>query len=345
MDFVLHTSATPPPPPSPQRGVAQPLASLVWEPDVLGEDFFAAELALPDDDEGTCCATLVRYRPRRWRFLERKTAVLYVHGWNDYYFQTELAEFWHAQGAAFYALDLRKYGRSLREHQTPGFITDLAGYDAEIELALAAIRDRHGASVRIVGMGHSTGGLILSLWTARHPKEFSALVLNSPWLELQGSAFLRMLASPMVSQFARLNPKAEMPNIDPGFSARTMRTEFGGEWDYDQKWRPTPMFPVRVGWLKAIMNGHAAVADGLDIDIPILTMASAKSHIRPRWSEEMRSADIVLDVDLITHRALKLGSRVTVIRVAGGLHDLVMSRPEVRAWVYREIARWARAYV
>jgi len=41
--------------------------------------------------------------------------LLYVHGWSDYFFQTELARYWHAQGAAFYALDLRKFGRSLQE--------------------------------------------------------------------------------------------------------------------------------------------------------------------------------------------------------------------------------------
>lgn len=323
----------------------QPFTATTWRPDILGHRFFARDLPLPADDEGDCGATLVRYRPRRWRFLERKTVVLYVHGWNDYFFQTELAEFWHAQGAAFYALDLRKYGRSLRSWQTPGYITDLVEYDAEIELALREIHKRHGAGARVVGMGHSTGGLILSLWTARHQRAFSSLVLNSPWLELQGSAFLRTLATPMVNQLAKLNPKAEMPNIDPGFNARTMRKELGGEWDYDERWRPNPMFAVTAGWLHAIMEGHAQVAAGLDLQIPILMMASAKSHIRPRWSEEMRSADIVLDVDLITERALDLGPVVTVVRVAGGLHDLIMSRPQVRANAYRQIARWARGYV
>ncbi len=331
--------------PSAPDSAAAPPSTITWRPDILGAGYFAAEMTLAEDEEGPNCATLVRYRPRRWRWLERKTVVLYMHGWNDYFFQRELAEFWHEQGAAFYAIDLRKYGRSLREHQTPGFITDLADYDEEIKLALAAIRQRHGEDARIVGMGHSTGGLVLSLWTAHHPKNFSALILNSPWLELQGSAFLRTLATPMISQLAKLNPKAELPNIDPGFSARTMLAEFGGEWEYNRQWRPTPMFEVRAGWLKAIMAGHAAVANGLDIDVPILAMSSAKSHIRPRWSEEMRSADIVLDANLIAERALALGPRVTVIRVAGGLHDLVMSRPKVRAWVYDEIARWSRAYV
>ena len=65
--------------------------------------------------------------------------MLYVHGWSDYFFNPELAEFWSDAGARFFALDLRKYGRSLRPGQTPGYITNLADYDADIEAALAAM--------------------------------------------------------------------------------------------------------------------------------------------------------------------------------------------------------------
>src|SRR5690606_39929457 len=109
--------------------------------------------------------------------------VLYVHGWSDYFFQKRLARFWTARGARFFALDLRKYGRSLRPGQTPGFITDLDEYDADIEAALAARGNTAGR--RLVLLGHSTGGLILSLWAARHPRQVDALILNSPWLEFQ----------------------------------------------------------------------------------------------------------------------------------------------------------------
>jgi len=39
-------------------------------------------------------------------------AVLYVHGFTDYFFQTGLADFFAARGLRFYALDLRKCGRA-----------------------------------------------------------------------------------------------------------------------------------------------------------------------------------------------------------------------------------------
>ena len=76
--------------------------------------------------------------------------MLYVHGFVDYFFQTHLAEFFTARGYDFYALDLRKYGRSLLDHQTPNFCRDMSEYFPEIDAAVRIIRDggrpRHRAA-------------------------------------------------------------------------------------------------------------------------------------------------------------------------------------------------------
>jgi len=315
-----------------------------WREDVLGDDYQALTLDLGSDDEGPVVATLVRYRPPAAEPVRSARAVLYVHGWSDYFFQTELAEYWCAQGAAFYALDLRKFGRSLRPHQTPGYVDSLTEYDADLAAALAAIRREHDARVRIVFMGHSTGGLIGALWVQRNPDEVCALVLNSPWLELVGSAVLRNISTPAITQLARFQPKTALPNIDPGFYSRTIEVAGGGEWTVNPQWRPTPSFPVRAGWLRAILAGHAEVARGLSIGIPILTLASTRSLIGARWNEGMRQADIVLDVEVIVRRAVQLGRNVTVIRIEDGLHDLCLSPPPVRQRFYAEITRWNVAY-
>src|SRR6218665_211350 len=151
-----------------------------WIPDVLGDEFAQLTLELGDDDEGSVVATLVRALPsspgwwkrmRGRRRLLDDVDVLYVHGWSDYFFQKRLARFWTARGARFFALDLRKYGRSLRPGQTPGYITDLATYDEDIAAALHEMG--HGvegtaSARRLVLLGHSTGGLTLSLWASRH---------------------------------------------------------------------------------------------------------------------------------------------------------------------------------
>lgn len=319
-------------------------ATGAWAPDVLGEGYEQRTLALRPDDEGPVVATLVRYTPETEEPLRPARALLYLHGWSDYFFQTELAEHWHARGVAFYALDLRKYGRSLRPGQTPGYTDDLAVYDEEIGAALDAVREELGVHARVVVMGHSTGGLVACLWAHRNPGAASGLVLNSPWLELQGSGVLRHVSSPAVARLARFQPKGPLPNIDPGYYNRTLSAASGGEWTFDETWRPTPAFPVRAGWLSAVMDGHAQVARGLHIDVPILMLASARSLISMRWSEEMRAADVVLDVELLARRAVQLGGTVTVVRIRDGIHDLTLSAPPVRARLYAELDRWSSAY-
>ena len=47
-------------------------------------------------------------------------------------------------------------------------------------------------------LGHSTGGLVLSLWADRHPGVASAVVLNSPWLEFQLNAATRAAIAPVL---------------------------------------------------------------------------------------------------------------------------------------------------
>ncbi|WP_246852683.1 alpha/beta hydrolase [Naasia sp. SYSU D00948] len=319
-----------------------------WEPDVLGAGYEQLTLPLGEDDEGEVAATLVRHTPARpVAGPLADVDVLYVHGWSDYFFQTHVAEWWAGLGARFHALDLRKYGRSLRSWQTPGFVNDLAVYDADLEAALAAIGQGAGGARdrRIVLVGHSTGGLTLSLWAHRHPGRAAAVVLNSPWLEFQGDSVGRLAITPMVTLRARFRPQDVLPRIDLGHYARTLLRDYGGEWDYDRLWRPEQGFPVTPAWLAAILEGHAAVARGLDIDAPVFVWLSRRSALGPFWSERMRTADVAIDVDEVAQRAMRLGSVVTVTRIEDAVHDVMLSRASVRAKAEDQLRRWLAAYV
>ncbi|MFV0253452.1 MAG: alpha/beta hydrolase [Beutenbergiaceae bacterium] len=326
-----------PPPPPPPTGR--------WGIDFLGSAFAARTFDQPDDDEGAVVTTLVRYQPEGSPPPRPRVAVLYVHGWWDYFMQTELASFWHERGAAFYAVDLRKCGRSIRRHQTPCYVASLTEYDPDLELAIETIRQSHGDQVPILIVAHSQGGLSTSLWAARHPGIISGLVLNSPFLEVHGSSWARSVSHPLVSQVARRQGRWAVPIPAPGFYDQVVHAEFGGEWDLEPAWRPAADSPIRPGWLDAVMAGHAQVAAGLDLDIPILMLTSHRSVISSRWREEMRAADIVLDVKQLWRRLPDLGRTVTLAKIHDGLHDVLLSPPPVRAMAYRQLDRWYRAYL
>ena len=76
--------------------------------DILKNDFKQATIVQPSDYEGSVTCTLIK------KSAPEKTnkSVLYVHGFNDYFFQEEMAERFIKEGYNFYAVDLRKCGRS-----------------------------------------------------------------------------------------------------------------------------------------------------------------------------------------------------------------------------------------
>jgi alpha-beta hydrolase superfamily lysophospholipase len=304
--------------------------------DVLGSDFQARTIPLGGDD----VATLVRYQPPDAPAADRG-AVLYVHGFMDYFFQRHLAAHLAARGFAFYALDLRGYGRSLRDHQLPNYVTDLSVYFAELDEAAAIIRGEHGHG-RLVVLGHSTGGLVTSLWAheRRGAGVVDALVLNSPWLDLAESWWLRTVGTAVLDVVGRFLPRLVVRASLDRVYGPSLHRDHHGEWEYDLRWKPISGFPVRAGWIRTIRRGHARVHRGLDVRAPVLVMHSDRSLRAQQWSDAVTRADTVLDVAQIARWAPRIGAQVTTVAVEGGLHDLFLSAEPVRARALAEMDNW-----
>jgi len=316
-----------------------------WAPDPMGPDIEQRTFDFGFDDEGPALATLVRYSPAGWRQQLGRRAqgiVLSIHGWSDYFYNRELAAFWHAQGYHFYALDLRRHGRSLRaEHQLPGYVDDLSVFDQEIEAALNLMTAEH-PRLPVVAQGHSTGGLILSLWIARTQPRIQALVLNSPWLEFQGTAFLRIPIHGLMEAITRTNPRRKLMGPEFDHYWQSLSSQGQGQWDVHRLWRPRLAFPNTAGWLKTIFEGHAMVAKGLGLKLPVLVMTSDRTHIGASYSPDMQHCDSVLDVQQTRTRAAKLGSFVTLCEVSGAMHDVFTSAEPARALAYQDLGLWLR---
>lgn len=321
-----------------------------WREDVLGEGFECTDFALGEDLEGPLVATLVRSLPPKRSLWDRLLQparrfedidILYVHGWSDYFFQRSLAEFFTSRGARFFALDLRKYGRSTREGQTPGYIDRLEDYGEEIDLARAEIA-QEGEGRKLILFGHSTGGLVLSLWAAGHEGEFDALMLNSPWLEFQLSTRARHVLTPLLDLTARVAAHDAGPQLDFGLYTRAQR-EVGPEADLsavNPLWRPERSHPVLAGWMRAIFAGQERLSKGLGIQAQIGVLLSARSETPLTWNENLTSADTVLDVGAVAKATLRLGRSVTIERIDGALHDVFLSAAGPRAEAYARMERW-----
>lgn len=303
-----------------------------WVPDVLA-GFSRRTLPLGTESGQPLSATLVRHE------VPEDQPVLYIHGWSDYFYNTELAKALAAHGNRLYALDLRKYGRSLRPRQHPGYVDDLADYDQEIDAALEVIHAAH-PDHRPAIIAHSTGGLVAALWADRHPGRLRALILNAPWLTLQGNTWLRGFANTVADPLWRSMPERRLflPKVD--FFYRTISVQEHGEWVLHPLWRPRYSFDILGGWLSAILDGHSQVRAGLNIDVPVLVITSTTTHFGTKYSAKMQTADSVLDVKTTAQRAMNLGNTVMVHRIPAAIHDVYASAQPVREQAFRATVEW-----
>ena len=316
-----------------------------WDPDVL-PGYWRHTVALGDDPdgEGQLVATLVR----RGDAPGGGRAVLALHGYTDYFFNTELADHFGHLGFTFYALDLHKCGRSRRQGQTPHFTTDLASYDAELDRALALIRadGERGEPVEVCVYGHSAGGLIAALWLDRLRRRGAqcnvvGMVLNSPFLDLQGPAVLRSApTSAALVALARFRKLHVIRKPTPGGYGTSLHRDYAGEFDYDLDLKPVGGFPVTFGWINAIRRGQARLHRGLDVGVPNLLLRSDHSVREVTDPQLIQRGDAVLDVEQIARWAGCLGNRQTIVPITDAKHDVFLSLAEPRAAAYRELSRW-----
>lgn len=307
-----------------------------YQPDILGTAYEQLTLNFPNDYDGQVIATLVRKKAA----TQTSKAVLYIHGFIDYFFQTEMAEQFNHHAYDFYALDLRKYGRSILPHQKPYYVLDLAEYDAEITHALNIIRDEGHDS--IVLSGHSTGGLITTLYAAHHPNHNSikALWVNSPFYDFNMNALKKKIALPKISKLGKKFPKLQFPSDLNQFYTQSLHRDFYGEWDFNLNLKPKTYPKVSLSFIHSIYEAQKEIHQGVQINSPTLVMHSEKTTFPKKFNEDAQSSDVILDVKTIEKYAKKLQGDVTLMAVKDGLHDLVLSKPAVRAQVYQSLFQW-----
>lgn len=308
----------------------------VWHTDTLGGKFQSRYFDQGTDYSGPVRSTLIRLQ------CDSAThrGALYIHGFNDYFFQTEMAQQFVDHGYDFYAIDLRKYGRSLLPGQKRCQVRNFDEYFADIDSALAVI----GAAGidSIVFIGHSTGGLVASYYLAKNPRpDVDALILNSPFLDWNLGKLECMVNG--VSFMGRIFPNISFKSGSGTAYGESLSSKYHGEWDFNTDWKSIEPTTVDLGWVKAVNSAQRYLKHHkYSIICPILLMYSAKSIDAEQWSEAVGHADAVLDVKDIRKYGLQLGHNVTPIKVIGGIHDLVLSQKNVREPLYAYIFSWLR---
>jgi len=320
-------------------GLINPAYAITWQADTELSNFETTKIELANDYDGEAIATLIRQR----NDSTSTKAVLYIHGYSDYFFQDEMAKQYIEHGYNFYALDLRKYGRSILEGQHPNMMKDISEYDEEITKAIEIIRGEEGNN-KLLLAGHSTGGLISTIYANKFQNDntIDAVFLNSPY-------FSETPLEKTVIRVGTLTPFLILPT-PPSLKVygKSLSSDYFGEWEFNQDWKPVENgdIPVYAGWLASVYKAQQIIHKGLNIKMPILVMHSKRSSTPIVYDKDKSTTtDTVLNVDAIDKYANNLGNVITKIRIEDGLHDLVLSRKDVREHVYSELFRWLDGYM
>ncbi|MFH1003159.1 MAG: alpha/beta hydrolase [Chloroflexota bacterium] len=122
---------------------------------------------------------------RGWLPDDKPRAVLViVHGLAEHSGRyANLAAHFVPRGYALYAHDQRGHGQSPGKH---GYVKRFADFTGDLNAFLGLIRRRHpGTPVFLVG--HSVGGLIATVYTARNPEGLAGLILSGATLKTGNS--------------------------------------------------------------------------------------------------------------------------------------------------------------
>lgn len=295
-------------------------------------------------------STLIEYpygSSKRTDSLAAKSAhgiILYVHGYNDYFFQKELAAKADSAGYAFFAIDLHYCGRSLMPGNARGDMRNMREFFAELDYAVELARvitKERAYLLPMVLMGHSQGGLLAAFYADHRPEEkFAALVLNSPFFDFNFNWLVRNLAIPVVSEIAMYLPDFSIGSSgDPNY-AYSLDKKYYGEWLYNTEWKSESRPEQFLGWVRAIHKAQQELHRGFHINSPTLVMHGDCTEKGEEWSENYMHCDGVLDVEHIEKWAPKVGPNVKTETVAGGLHDLFLSRKAVRDEAYAKAFRF-----
>ena len=314
-------------------------ANAQYEEDILGDGYLSRTIEQPDDYDGKVVCTVIK-KPT---MPNVKKAIVYVHGYNDYFFQKALGDSANAHGYNFYAVDLRKYGRSLLPNQEHFFCKKMSEYFPDIDAAVSIARQEGNEKVYL--MGHSTGGLSSTLYVGqkKNTPNIDGLILNSPFFDWNFGPMMENVLMPCVSFvgiFAKRLKVQGSNNVPSGY-AQCLMKNFRGEWNYNGEWKKPYEHTKRAGWVHSINRGQIKARRHTDIKCPILLMSSDKSvKEEDDWREEFMYADVVLDTKEIQKYGKKIGKNVTPVIIKDGMHDLILSKKNVRDEAYKTIFEW-----
>tara|TARA_A100000164_G_scaffold268535_1_gene240439 strand:- start:743 stop:1846 length:1104 start_codon:yes stop_codon:yes gene_type:complete len=259
-----------------------------------------------------------------------KKALLWVHGFNDYYFHFNIGDMLvNDYDTDIYAITLRRYGSTIKKDDNLLFYTDdLDEYLEDIDICFNKILNNNYD--KIIMYGHSTGGLTSTIYCDRgtYKKKINGLILNSPFFDLNDSPFMEWILKNIIYYLGIINPKFQLSgNDNTQWNATSEETLERFYFNPEYKLRGNS--PIYAGWIKAVHYYQNKIHNReININVPAIVLYSNKTLKYPVQDD----GDNVLDVNEINKYSNYLGGTNEVVEyiIKNATHDVLCSEDKPR---------------
>ena len=247
---------------------------------------------------------------------KNKNALIWIHGFNDVYYQYNHGEYFLEKGYDIYAITLRRYYNNYYKFYSNNLDEFIEDIDNNIKYVLANNYNN------IVLYGHSFGGLLSVLYFKKglYRSLINKLILNSPFFDFFESKLMKFLLNYPIYYLGYLFPKLKLTEnkklCDPYAMDILNRYYFNDEVkniNYSDKY---------AGFIYTLVDNFKLIHNKeININIPILVLCSDKSY----KNSKIYKHDSVLDVEDIKKYSNYIGSNVKIEIIEDAIHDVLVS--------------------
>jgi alpha-beta hydrolase superfamily lysophospholipase len=250
-----------------------------------------------------------------------KKTILWIPGFNDYYYHFFIGEKFLKEGYDIYAITLRRYEEN---NLTPFYTNDLSEYIKDINNLLPYIlKEKYE---KILFYGHSTGALVSILYCNEglYKKKINGLILNSPFFEFNLDIISLLYIKYIVYYLAYYFPTFLLRKYDEKVK-NSLTSEIIKRFYINPNKKFTCLPQVYFGWTRTIILNQTKIQKGeVKLKIPILILHSNNS-IYPSINKTTENGDDTLNIDDIIKYSTYIGNNVKRISIENAIHDVFCS--------------------
>ena len=261
-----------------------------------------------------------------------KKCIIYIHGFNDYFYQYHISDYFMENNYDFYSITLNNYGSTKTDKIY--YINNFKDYFIDIDNSIEYIKNQKNYN-NILLFGHSMGGLlsIIYLDSGFYKDYINGLILNSPFFEFYNEKIMIILIKTIGYILGYFFPKIKLrkENNKPNNYSKAIKKRFY----FESKYKLSTS-PVYAGWIKTIIDNQMKIKNKkIKINKPIICLSSDKSNLK--FDDK---SDSILNINDINKYCNFISNNINYIYVKNAIHDIFVSDKETVNNAFYSLEKW-----